>query len=808
MSLAAGTRLGPYEIISPLGRGGMGDVYRAQDTRLNRTVALKTLSQDHTSEPDSRRRFEREARLISGLSHPNICALFDVGHEGEIDYLVMEYLEGETLEDHLIRGALPPEQTLQYGIQIADALEHAHRQGVIHRDLKPGNIMLTKSGAKLLDFGLAKLRSQSVEQSVAVATVTDLTREQNLTNKGVILGTFRYMAPEQLEGKDADIRSDIFALGTVLYEMATSKPAFDGKSRASLIASILSSEPTSIATLQPMTPPALERAVKICLAKDPDERWQRAHDVKLELKWIAEGGSQACVPLPIALRRRTRERWAWIGMVLAFMVALPLAIGYLRRSPAPAAVTRFAILTPEAHALEWFTISPDGRKLVLLTRNQENKTSLWIRPLDSISAHELPGTEGSDAPVWSPDSRFLMFIAEGKLKRIDTSGGIPENLCELKDMAVGSWNSSDTVLLTFSLTGSAAPTAIQQLRPDDCALKPATVLDRSRYDFGHQWPSFLPDGKHFLYAGLRTNKKHDVMLDMLGSDVSQVLIHNASDAKYAPPGYLLFERNGFLFAQHFSLSKLRLLGKPVQVVPQQLEYAALGGMAAYDVSTNGLLVYKETPENSNAVVIRDAAGKELQRLTQEPFLTDIRISPDGRKVLIDKVSVQTHTGDLWTIDLQRKNWERLSFEASTGSHIGVWSPDAQVVVYAAAEKGVFQLHRRLLNQSGSAEILAKSALDQVPTDWSPDGQYLVYTQTNTSGAGDLWVMPMQEKQQPYPLAETRFDEQGARFSPDGRWLVYSSDESGKREVYIASLCWTAHEEAALVWRWTKSEMEP
>ena len=793
MALTPGTKLGPYEILALIGAGGMGEVYRACDTRLDRTVAVKTLIHCRSADQDLRRRFEREARLISGLSHPHICTLFDIGREGETDYLVMEYLEGETLAHRLQRGSLAPDQTLQYGVQITDALEQAHRQGVIHRDLKPGNIMLTKSGAKLLDFGLAKM-GVAAPSSVA-ATLTKLSgNEQGLTDSGVILGTFQYMAPEQLEGKEADGRTDIFALGTVLYEMATGECPFRGSSPASLIAAILSSEPPSIMTRQPMTPPMLDRVVKACLAKDPDERWQRAHDLKLELKWIAEEFSQPGTPGPAVSRRKNRERLAWGAIAAALLTALLFAIGNFQQSRVPPAVMRFTVLPPEGYALaeenaaSAWAPSPDGRNLVLLAHDAEGRKTLWLRSLDSTVTSKLPGTEGADAAVWSSDSRFLLFVSEGKLKRLDTEGGIPDTLCDVKDLSVRSWNSNGTALLAARLEGSIFLMPIQQLTLDDCRLKPATRLDVAHYDFGHQWPSFLPDGKHFLYSGLTTDRKHDVLLGTLGSDVSEVLIHNASDAKYVAPAHLLFERNGYLFAQSFSLSKLRLAGESTQLVSQPLVFGALMGDASYDVSRNGILIYRERPKGANRLVVRDATGKQLEaeELGESTFSNQMRIAPDRRKLLIDKISSETNTGDLWTLDLQRKSWERVSFEASTGAHMGVWSSSGKSIAYAAEEKGIYNLRRAVLDHSRDPEFLAKSAFDQVPTDWSRDGRFLLFNQSDVNGVSDLWVAPMEKDQKPFALTQTRFDERDARFSPDSQHFVYASDESGRSEVYVNS----------------------
>jgi len=483
MALSAGTRLGPYEVLAPVGAGGMGEVYRARDTRLDRTVAVKVLPAHLSRSEEIRQRFEREARAISSLSHPHICALYDVGNQDGTEYLVMEFLEGETLTDRLSRGPLSSEQVLRNGIEIADALDKAHRQGIVHRDLKPGNIMLTKSGVKLVDFGLARvalerpLDAAGREQTAAsghpmadnhLTALPTLMLNPNLTQEGTILGTFQYMAPEQLEGKEADVRSDIFAFGAVLYEMATGQKAFSGQSQASLIASILSAEPPPISTIQPMTPPALDRVVKTCLAKDPDDRWQTAHDVMLQLKWIAEGGSQAGIPAPVAARRADRERLAWgVAAVLA-LVTLALVATILVRPRAAARVVRSFILPPEKTVFHFISdgagppaISPDGLQIVFTAQDSSSKAALWVRSLDSLLARELPGTEGAMYPFWSPDGRHIGFFAGGKLKKIEAAGGPALALCDAPDGRVepgtemGSFSSSRT---SESLSSASRPT--------------------------------------------------------------------------------------------------------------------------------------------------------------------------------------------------------------------------------------------------------------------------------------------------------------------------------------------------------------
>ena len=503
MPLTSGTRLGPYEILALLGSGGMGEVYRARDTRLDRSVAIKVLPERLSSSEEVRQRFEREARTISQLSHPHICALYDVGRESGIEYLVMELLEGKTLEDRLARGALPTEQVLRFGIEIADALDKAHRQGIVHRDLKPGNVMLTKSGVKLLDFGLAKTLERSLDATgreqaaagqhpMAGANVTALPTvvgSANLTQEGTILGTFQYMAPEQLEGHEADPRTDIFSFGVVLYEMATGRKAFSGTSRASLISNIMKEEPVPVSTIQPMTPPAFDRVVRTCLAKDPEDRFQTAHDAKLQLQWIVEGGSQAGAPAVVVSRRRSRERMAWSVAAGAILAAGFATLGYVRRAPVETAPIRSSILPPEKTAFEIggedsgsLTISPDGRRITFVAKDPSGKKLLWLRPLDAVAARSIPGTEGATWPFWSPDSRFIAFFAEGKLKKVDAAGGPPLTVCDAKRGRSGSWNRDGVILFSPDST-----VAVDRVSAGGGAATPVTRLDESKGETTHRW---------------------------------------------------------------------------------------------------------------------------------------------------------------------------------------------------------------------------------------------------------------------------------------------------------------------------------
>ena len=506
MTLSAGSRLGPYEILSPLGAGGMGEVYRAKDTRLDRTVAVKVLPAHLSSSAESRQRFEREAKTISQLSHPHICALYDVGREGETEYLVMEYLEGETLSDRLAKGALPLEQTLRFGVEIADALDKAHRQGIVHRDLKPGNVMLTKSGVKLLDFGLAKAIAPAASPAALTSLPTAM-GSPNLTQEGTILGTFQYMAPEQLEGKEADARTDIFAFGATLYEMATGKKAFSGSSQASLITAIMSSEPAAISSLQPMTPPALDRVVKTCLAKDPEDRWQSAADVAKELRWAVEAPAVAVEP-----SARRRERVAWIACGAAVLAAVGLAIFHFRQRPTRPQPVRFSILPPENAkfrvGVEFhnLAVSPDGSRVAFVAV-REGQDTIWIRPLDAQSPLSLPATEGASSPFWSPDGASLGFFADGKLKKISLAGGPAQTICDASGKNAGAWGRTGTILFTqiFSPKDGlyAVPASGGAAQPISVAYEadPLALLSPGWPPTSSAWDGAQRSGPSFLLAG-------------------------------------------------------------------------------------------------------------------------------------------------------------------------------------------------------------------------------------------------------------------------------------------------------------------
>ena len=783
MTLSSGSRLGPYEIVGPLGAGGMGEVYKARDTRLQRTVAIKVLPQHLSSSPEVRQRFEREAKTISQLSHPHICALYDVGREGETEYLVMEYLEGETLAERLVKGPLSVEQTLRYGIEIADALDKAHRQGIVHRDLKPGNVMLTKSGVKLVDFGLAKFSATAP----GVSSLSVLpTQTPNLTAEGTILGTFQYMAPEQLEGKEADARTDIFAFGAVLHEMATGQKAFSGKSQASLIAAILEREPPPISSIEPMTPPALDRVVKTCLAKDPEDRWQSAHDVASELKWIAEG-SQAGVPAPLISRRRARERLSWVLAGVSLSAALGLAALHFRQAPIEAGPARFFVFPPEQTTLAMgpaapqAAVSPDGRTLAFTATASDKQTHLWVRPLDSLIPRKLAGTEDASFPFWSPDNRFIAFFALGKLKKIDVYGGLPQALCAAPWGNGGTWNRDGVIVFAPNREGALARVSVTGGTPSD-----VTALDRRRRETGHYWPQFLPDGRHFLYLALSGQRENrGIYVGSLEPEEVRRVLKTEVRAAYTPPGYLLFVQLGTLMAQRFNPNRLQLTGEPVRIA-EEVAYNPSNGRTTVSVSENGVLVYRTggvggLPTSELAWFDRD--GKRIGSAGGPGLYMRPALSPDGKRIAVQRRDAQTGADDIWLIDLARSTLLRFTFGSFNQTH-PVWSPDGSRIVFASDRDGTSNLYQKTSSGAGSEDLLLASDTAKYSTDWSPDGRFIAYENQDPKTGSDLWLLPLFGDRKPIPFLRTEFNEGQGQFSPDGRWMAYSSDESGRREVYM------------------------
>ena len=793
MTLSTGTRLGPYEILSPLGAGGMGEVYRARDTRLERTIAIKVLPDRLSGSAEVRQRFEREAKAISQLSHPHICALYDVGNQDGVEYLVMEYLEGETLADRLANGPLLLNQMLRYGAEIADALDKAHRQGIVHRDLKPGNVMLTKTGVKLLDFGLAKAIAPEIPMSDLTSNPTAAARS-DLTGEGTILGTLSYIAPEQLEGKEAGARTDIFALGATLYEMATGRKAFSGSSRASLISAILRDDPPPISSIQPLTPHALDRAVRKCLAKDPEDRWQNAADLGSELKWIAEVGSQAGMTVPGISRDRRRMRLAWYLAATFFLALLASLFHASRRSREAPKVIRFSLASPEKAeffrhpASNSLALSPDGSSLAFVAVTGGNavtggKTSLWVRSLEAVTAVRLKGTEDAIGPFWSPDGRSIGFFAQGKLKKIAAAGGPPQALCNIAFGNAATWGRDGTILFAEWEGGREG---IYRVSAEGGAATQVTSYDGSRGERSQSWPVFLPDGRHFLYlSGAFDGPKESrsLWVGSLGSQQTHRIMVVDSRVAYCPPGYLLFSRDGTLLAQPFDAGALRVTGDPTPISDNVWLHRATGN-AAFSVSENGNVVYQAGP-NPARLTWRDRSGRETGTVGAPALFGRPRISRDGSHIAVEVADSRIGNRDIWIYDGQLGLAKRFTADPADAVS-AVWSPGGDRIAFGSGGESALDIYVKTVNGIGSKQLLLKQKGVQLPLDWSPDGSRIVYEDFSPgrSAKKELWVLSLTEKPEGAPLLRTPFSASAARYSPDGGWIAFVSEESGRSEVYV------------------------
>jgi serine/threonine protein kinase len=783
VQLAPGARLGPYDILSPLGAGGFGEVYKARDTRLDRTVAIKILP---STDPELKARFEREAKAIAALTHPHICTLYDVGHQDGTDYLVMEYLEGETLDKKIARGPIKIDEALKIAIEIADALGRAHRSGIVHRDLKPANIMLTKSGVKLLDFGLAKLRPQTVAVSGLSAAPTQGTPP--LTGRGSLLGTLQYMSPEQLEASEADARSDVFAFGAVLYEMISGRTAFEGKSQASLIANILQHEPPSLIGVQPLMPRSLDRIVTACLAKDRDHRFQTADDLRRNLTWMldATGDDEGSIR-PLLRRRRVLWASAAFGVVVVPLVLAGIAFVWLRETPSAQPSLRFQIAPPGTTQAEWPTLSSDGRVLAFVTGNG-GPGRLWIRSLDSLESRALPGTEGTTYPFWSPDGTSLGFFAQGKLKKVAIAGGLSQTICDAPNARGGTWNRDGVILFTPSPTS-----AIFRVPASGGVPAPVTTVAEKGFVAGHRFPYFLPDGIHFLFLLASDNPAvAGLHIGSLAGGQSIRLAPDKTNGRYAPPsasretGHLLFRRDDdTLMAAPFDLRSLTVTGEPIPIAEHVPVSVALG-FGAFSVSENGTLVYRSGYAITNRELLWvDRAGKPLSVAAKAGPYGEFAISPDDKMV-----AVQVANGpmqEIWLRDVTRDAMSRFTFRPGLNSD-PTWSPDASRLAFRFQPAGTyfFDIYEKPSAGTVQEEFLVRTTLGG-PDDWSPDGKWIVYESVGEKTASDLWLWPLDRDRKPIPYLQTPANEGNARFSPDGKWMAYQSNESGQNQVYVQAV---------------------
>jgi eukaryotic-like serine/threonine-protein kinase len=773
MPMSAGTRLGPYEIVSLLGAGGMGEVYKARDTRLSRTIAIKVLPSELVDSPAAKQRFEREARAVAALSHPHICPVFDVGQQDGTEFLVMEYLEGETLAARLARATLPLEQALHYAIQIADALATAHKAGIVHRDLKPGNIMLTRSGAKLLDFGLAKACAGPL-----IAGATEVATERALTATGTVVGTVQYMAPEQIEGGEIDARTDIFAFGTVLYEMVTGRKPFEGKTAAGLMAAILERTPVPVSTRKPTVSPVLDHVIGKCLAKDPDNRWQTARDMTLELKWVADAQASTVIPTAGARRRRLA---LWVAALAGAATTLILGAWLWRRPtsvPPDAGLTVFQIPPPRDTVLGQVAVSPDGQSVAFVAADANGSGHIYIRQRDSFTTRQLAGTEGASSPFWSPDNRFIGFFAQTKLRKVAVAGGPAQTLCDAFGALGAAWNAEGTIIF-----GADGPLRKVSGTGGDPTV--ITTLSRAK-DVLHCWPSFLPDGRHFLF-NVRSERatENGVYVGSLDSASIKPVVKADLRALYSPPGHLLFIRDRTLLAQNFDTTRLQVSGDPV-VLAGSVGYIWDGSDAGLSVSPSGVLAYESAEYPVTELAWFDRNGRKVGRVGEPADYLNPWLASDERQVVVERIDPNTGVHQIWKLDLTRNGSASRLTLSPMGRHVPVLSSDGHRMVYISNDSGQFEISLIDLRQPEREDVLLSTSANNYPVDWSLDGRFILYETLDARTRRDLWVLPLVGDRRPRPLLQSDFDEQQGQLSPDGRWMAYISNETGRWEVYVRS----------------------
>jgi serine/threonine protein kinase len=766
----------------------MGEVYRAKDTRLERTVAVKILPSHLSDNPEARQRFDREARAISSLNHPNICTLHDVGHQEGIDFLVMEFLEGETLADRLAKGPLATELVLKYGIEICEGLERAHKSGVVHRDLKPSNVMLTKTGAKLMDFGLAKATpTGAAPASSLTMTVPGTPADQPLTAHGTIVGTFQYMSPEQAEGKDADARSDIFAMGALLYETVTGKRAFTGKSQASIVAAILASEPAPISTVQPMTPPALAQVVKTCLAKDPEERFQTVHDLKLQLKWIAEASaSQLAAPAQVRARRAVQKRTLVIAAALGWILAAAVLAFFLlgraqleeERHPMTASWlppndTEFSRTVTGAPAL-----SPDGSKLAFLTGGISD-LKLWVRDVNTGTVHQVEEVEQPSFPFWSPDGKYIGFFSAGKLKKVALAGGPVQILCDAPEGRGASWSQRGVIIFT--------PNIFEPLYKVPEAGGTPEKITETKPGWTNRNPYFLPDGDHFLFLARNTGATTVPVGALYGASLSgekpRQIVDRASNVQYSE-GYLLYLRETVLVAQRFDPKSFKLSGDP-KPVAEKLDYWNPRDLAAF-TAAHGTLVFRHGSTPKTQPIWVDRTGKEVGRFGEPGVYGLPKPSPDGSMVGLARADPNTGRADVWMVDTSRNTVSRSTFVDGTNLAYA-FSPDAKrIVVTTLAGMASGGVWIQPTSGSGNQERLETPPAASSVASWSTDGRYIFLNVQNNATRYDIYYFDLNGDRKIAPFLNSPANERSAVLSPNGKWLAYESDESGRFEVYVTA----------------------
>ena len=772
----------------------MGEVYLARDTRLDRTVAVKVLASHLSSSPELKQRMEREARAISSLNHPNICTLHDIGSQDGTNYLVMEYLEGETLDARLQRGPLPLKQVLEYGMQVCDALEKAHRAGIVHRDLKPGNVMLTATGAKLLDFGLAKPALMSAHANSGKSNLTPSTPTMNLsmltaepaalTQQGTIIGTFQYIAPEVLQGQEADPRSDIFAFGCILYEMATGRRAFEGKTQLSVMSAILEKDPQPISDMQPTSPAFLDYTVRTCLEKNLEDRFQTAHDVKLQLGWIAKSATQSGPP---ALASKSRSKLGLTAIAVLALAVITLAVA-LVTSPPQRRVLRTNLLPPEGTRFETLyrngspSLSPDGMYVAFIAQ-KEGRNSLWLRSLDRLDARPVPGSDDAYFPFWSPDSKAIAFFMQGKMWRTDLSGNSPSIICDAPEARGGSWGSGDVIVFSPKFGGPIFKVPAAGGKPT-----PITKVAVASTSISDRWPSFLPDGKHYLFLNSpygNAADQNEIHLGSLDGGNQLLLRGKFYTAQYAA-GRLLAVRDASLLAWKFDASSGRVSGDPVPIV-DKIASDEITGISVFSVSAQSELLYQAgTGSNGDRHLWIDATGKEVSQVSEPSVYGPTRISPDGTRIATPVIS-QFGNSPLWVWDLVGGTRSLVS-AANEYVDAAVWSADGRTLYCDVYNTELHnELHVISVDGSRPESVLLKSERDVMPEDVTGDGRWLVYEETKPGdpASGELKALPLVSGLMPFTVLGPVDDSSNARLKPGTNdWVAYQTSQSGRSQVYL------------------------
>ena len=761
--VTAGKQLGPYKILASIGAGGMGEVYRAHDTKLGREVAIKVVPDAFARNPERLARFEREARVLASVHHPNIAAIHALEQADGVPFLVMELVEGE-----MLRGPLPVDEALLIAKQICEALEEAHEKGIVHRDLKPANIKVTPEGkVKVLDFGLAKAFSEdSGERDPSQSpTLTAATRA------GVILGTAAYMSPEQARGKRVDKRTDIWAFGCVLYELLAGERAFGGENITDTMAAVVTREP-DWGALPKNTPANVRTVLRRCLEKDRAERLRDIGDARLELK-------EAPLSVPEPAPRQRRLPWM-IATALATAVALVLLLIHFVKAPPEQPAVRMTLLPPEKTRFGDISVSPDGRRVAFTAEDAAGKIQLWMRPLDALTAQALAGTEGALSPVWSPDSRWLGFFADGKLKKVEISGGPPQTIANAPSSRGGAWG-RDGVIIFAPTNGSP----LVQVPASGGEPKPATELDASHQEFGHRCPQFLPDSRRFLYFIWGGQPEHvGIYAGSLDSRQKIRLVTSPASATYGM-GYLLFVRERALLAQRFDAAKLQVVGETLPVA-EPVGVDVRVSRSRVSLSETGVLVYDAGASVSRRLLWLDRSGKALESIGPPGVYANVDLSPDGRLVATNRTDPQTGNTDIWLFDLARSASTRFTFHPAIDA-FPVWSPDGRRIAFFSSREGAYDLYQKDASGARDEELLLKTPANKFASGWSPDGRWLLYQTVDAKTSLDLWVLPLERRQpapQPQPWLRTEFAERNGRFSPDGRWVAYDSNESGRHEIYV------------------------